>query len=236
MTDTLLSASHRDLARAFAAASRVSRATLYGMDDDAQMPMHLPRHARIPYLGFAGANYKPGGVCLIGINPGGGGDAYQRATPGDDELLFALEALRGSHDADADASHRTMCDKFEAQFKLIPFKTIVNPVLQATGATLADAAYLNMFAYRTRGDKSPSSKALARSCKLVVEPLLAALQPGYVVLLGYKARDAAAKHLTMPSTPYVIKRTIGDRVICAEALAVIAQIAADSARRGGGGR
>ncbi|MES2508977.1 MAG: hypothetical protein V4625_03565 [Pseudomonadota bacterium] len=214
---------------AFARASRVSRAFLYGLDADRQLPLHLPDLARTPYLGFTGKNYQLGGVCLIGINPGGGGDAYSEETLADRQLADSIDILRGN---DSNPAHfEAMNDRFEAQFRQIPFKTIVNPVLEAADSDVSSCAYLNMFPYRTRGDKMPHSKALAKSCELIVEPLLKALRPRYIVILGYKARNTAEKNLSLPIKPYVIKRTIGDRVICPEAAAVIKEIAADKMSR-----
>lgn len=44
--------------RAFHKAANISRAELYGMDQDPQMPLNLADDARTPFLGFSGENYK----------------------------------------------------------------------------------------------------------------------------------------------------------------------------------
>ncbi len=80
------------LAIEFQRVAQIRRASLYGTEKDPQLPAHLVEDARVPFLGFCGPNYKPGGVVLLAINPGGGGDAYVSRTR-EDQVLIPLRKV-----------------------------------------------------------------------------------------------------------------------------------------------
>jgi hypothetical protein len=208
-------------AEAFHRSARISRAELYGVPQDRQLPAHLVEDARIPFLGFAGSQFQPGGVVLLAINPGGGGDAYQRRTMQDAQLLPLIEAFTKSSGEEITKHFVAMSSNYAAQVRTWNLWRIFAPVLQACGKEMDEVIYLNCFPYRTAGDRMPQAAALRASWAKVVEPLLSVLNPAIVVALGKKVGGVAEQQFKGPGKLYVVPRTIGDTRVSEEAKVVL---------------
>lgn len=215
------------LARQFQAAASVSRAALYGAAPDGQMPLHLPHDARLAFVGCCAPAYVPGAPLLLGINPGGGGDAYQRRTAQDDALLPWIEALPGAAGgASASEAFANLSQVYLDQMRRWNLWRIVGPVLDAAGCSAHQIAYLNAFAFRTRGDRLPWAEPQRRYWQLALAPLLAVLRPGLIVALGKKAGRVVQRYHEGEAPLFVVPRTIGDARVSAEAAAEIAAVKA----------
>ncbi|MBL8224717.1 MAG: hypothetical protein JNM50_05245 [Chromatiales bacterium] len=213
-----------DLPSAFQRAARVSRAMLYGTDHDHQLPRNLHHDARVPFLGFVGPAYRPGNPVLLAINPGGGGDAYVTRTPQDRELIPLIERFVAAPPEQLDRAFDDMCRSYAAQVRTWNLWRILGPTLAACRSDLDAACYLNLFPYRTQGDKRPTTVPLRNAWTHIVDPLLKALAPGLLVALGKKAGGEAERYHRPPPPLFVVPRTIGDSSVSAEAQAVLATI------------
>lgn len=218
-----------DLARRFHVNASVPRADIFGQDD--QQPLHLVEDANTMFAGYVGPNYQPGGVVLVAINPGGGGDAYRSRTLEDEQLYSRLNSFR---DAVGDEE---ILQRFEDINHLFPellakwnIGRIVHPVLEAAAATLAEVAYLNFVPYRTRDDKLPRVPALTEAWNRLTHPALDALRPGLIIGLGLKAGNALARFPMASGELFAVPRTNGDSHISPEAR----QVLQDIANRAGG--
>lgn len=212
------------LVEAFHHAANIRRATLYGCEDDHQMPLHLQDDARTPFLGFCGPKWKSGGVVVLAINPGGGGDAYKRRTHQDAELIPLIRQFMTSVPQDVGIVFYDMCDSYRQQVQTWNLWRILRPTLDACGCSIDEVCYLNIFPYRTLGDAKPTEAALRRAWSLIVQPLLTVLDPAMVVALGKKAGNVAMKLHSQPPRLFVVPRTIGDSYVSHEAQAVLDQI------------
>lgn len=210
---------------AFQLTARLSRDDVFS--DDRLMPIVAVDHARMAAPGWVGADWRAGGVVLMAINPGGGGDAYRR-NPTDDQLYACISTFR-------DASPET---RFEALARLSStfielqrthnIRRVVDPVLAAVRSRHADAAFLNVLPFRTRGDRPARSGELRRAWDLATSRQLAALAPGRVIALGRKAYDALISvGADRAHDIILIKRTIGDSSLSQQAREVIAKLEAE---------
>jgi hypothetical protein len=177
----------------------------------------LVEDARIPFLGFAGSQYRSGGVVLLAINPGGGGDSYQIRTPQDAQLLPLIETFVTSSPEEVAKHFDSMSSNYAAQVRTWNLWRILHPVLQACGKELSEVTYLNCFPYRTAGDRMPQAAVLRASWAKVIEPLLVVLKPSIVVALGKKVGGVAERQFRGPGVLYVVPRTIGDTRVSDEA-------------------
>jgi len=213
-----------DIAKTFLDPAKVSRAALYGVSPDRQLPANLVDDAHIPFLGFAGPQYWPGGVVLLAINPGGGGSSYQIRTPQDDQLLPLIVAFIKSSSDNSPRHFAAMSSNYAAQVRTWNLWRILAPTLEACGRELSEVAYLNCFPYRTFQDRMPQASALRASWTNVVEPLLTGLRPSTLVALGKKVGGVAERLFRGPGKLYVVPRTIGDSYVSEEARVVLARI------------
>src|SRR4051812_23112343 len=78
-----------ELAQTWHRLAQIHRCTVFGARNEATMPLHLAKDASWPFPGYVGRDYRQGGLVLLLINPGGGGDAYRVRTP-QDELFYPL--------------------------------------------------------------------------------------------------------------------------------------------------
>ena len=206
---------------AFLRSARITRTELYEIENDRQIPINLVRDAHLPFLGFAGPRYKHGGVVLMAINPGGGGDAYMIRTAQDSQLLPLIELFLESDKASIQDRFLVMSENYSAQVKTWNLWRILYPVLQACNRQLEEVAYLNCFPYRTSGDRMPEARAIRNSWSMVVAPLLSELKPSIVIALGRKAGRVVEKYIQSSADVYVVPRTIGDSRISEEAKGVL---------------
>lgn len=203
---------------------RVSRTAIFGDNDP--KPINLIDDAETMFPGAVGPNYRPGGVVLLAINPGGGGDAYRTRTSLDERFYPLLMQAR---DADGVTSFDAIQAFGSAFFQVLPgwnINRIIIPCLDAAGAALDETAYLNAVPYRTRKDREPTVGAKHQSWNLVTMPLLEVLQPGIIIALGCKAGDVITRFYTGPVKTFVVPRTNGDRWVRDDAQKVIDDIRA----------
>lgn len=217
---------HSDTApvTAFHRATQVTRAELYGTPNDTQLPLNLQTDAGIPFLGFCGPQYAKGGVVLLAINPGGGGDAYASRTRQDSELIPLIENFVSATPTEATAEFERMCASYSTQVQTWNLWRILQPTMEACCANIDQVCYLNLFPYRTRKDARPSSRALSAAWLKVVAPLLLALQPSLLVALGKKAGGVAERYHQRPPPLFVVPRTIGDTYVSTDAERVLSAI------------
>lgn len=211
----------------FHANSRISRQTIFGVKDP--VPLNLVDDARTMFAGAVGRNYQPGGVVLLAINPGGGGDAYVRRTVADETLYPLLQRFRDAGESAA------VTDAFEEINSLfLPSLRswnvwrIMQPCLEAAGVDLSQAAYMNAVPYRTRKDRTPSVAAKRAAWQMVTSPALDVLQPRMIIALGMKAGDVLKRFYSGPAKGLVVPRTIGDTYVSQGAEEVLARMRAAS--------
>lgn len=212
------------LAARFQTNSRIRRSAIFGPNDP--IPLNLAEDARTMFAGAVGPDYRPGGLVLMAINPGGGGDAYTRRTPADERLYPLLQRFRDAYPAHALDAFEAINTLFLPLLKTWNVWRIVQPCLEAAGVDLFQAAYLNAVPYRTREDKVPSVAAKQAAWRLATGPALDVLQPGTIVALGKKAGDVLERFHDGGPQRFVVPRTIGDSYLSAAAMDVLAQVRA----------
>ena len=178
------------------------------------------------FAGYVGRQYRPGkGVVLLGINPGGGGDAYSQRTTEDRIFYPLLHAFKNAPPLDAMGAFERVNEYFARVLPSWNIWRIVEPALNSVGADIDKVAYMNLVPYRTRQDKMPSAAARRVSLERVVEPALLLLAPEAVVALGKKAGEIQNIWQPPPYTRlYCVPRTIGDRYVSEPAKEVLARM------------
>ena len=78
-----------DIVTAFHLAALLPRSSVFSSDE--LQPITAPDDANTAAPGWVGSAWRSGGTLLVGINPGGGGDAY-RGNP-TDARLYGLMRL-----------------------------------------------------------------------------------------------------------------------------------------------
>jgi hypothetical protein len=203
-------------------ALRIDRAEVF-FPADSQVPASEPQDAILPQIGFIGEDYRTGGDILLGINPGGGGDAYRR-TPEDSFLLPMIASLR-TEEASLEAA-KAAFSQYAANMRTWNLWRIVEPILDACGRSQSEVAYLNWCPFRTRKDAMPHAPAMRRCFESYLAPLIAKLAPGRVIALGKKVGNWVEKEQFSDVPRFVVPRTIGDSYLSNEAretLAIIRQ-------------
>jgi hypothetical protein len=199
--------------------SQISRAAIFGVENEKREPLHNREHAALPALGWVGSDYLPGGLLIMAANPGGGGDAYRPAY-GDAELYGSFARLKVAR------SRPDMLAAFEAMSLLYQRLTTghnislpLQAILHHSKVTSDECAFLNVFPFRTREDKWPGAPARAAAMHKVVERQLSILRPSRLVCLGLKSHAEAIRYLRhYDLAMYGIPRTIGDRRIHPDAV------------------
>lgn len=203
--------------------TRVGRQSIFGLNDP--IPLHLRDDANLMFAGAVGRAYGPGGVVLLAINPGGGGDAYTRRTSADAVLYPRLQRLRDARDQEqVVAAFEEINDLFPSMMRSWNVWRIVRPCLDALGGDLGRAAYLNAVPYRTREDRTPVVAAKRASWEAVTAPSIEVLNPGVIIALGLKAGDVLERFYRGPARTFIVPRTNGDTYISPAAEKVLAMI------------
>jgi hypothetical protein len=190
------------------------------------MPLTVQEDARTAAPGWIGSNWK-GGTLMVGINPGGGGDAYRR-NPTDDRLYALLRAVReaGSKEQQRDALMAASKAWISIQ-RTHNIWRIIEAILSATGEDVEQVAFMNIMPFRTRMDKEPPVVAMAAAWKLSAGPQVNALAPRRIIALGAKAYKALSRFSMDASAELIqFKRGIGDSYIPPESQIVLTQLRA----------
>lgn len=188
------------------------------------MPLNLQDDARTMFAGYVGAGYRQGGVVLLAVNPGGGGDAYQRTA--EDEVFYPLlKAFRDCAPEEAETLFGRINSEFASVLPRWNLWRILKPTLDAAGVGLDEVAYLNAVPYRTRENKVPKVHAKQAAWRMITGPTLDALRPGMLIALGNKAGDIMARLYSGPARTECVPRTNGDSYISDDAKLALKRIA-----------
>jgi len=193
--------------------------------DDRLMPITHREDANTAAPGWVGHDYQPGSIVLLGINPGGGGDAY-RGNPTDRALYGRLRAFRDASPQDLEAAFTRLNESWLSIQQTHSLWRVISAALDATGLRSSQVAFLNMLPFRTREDKTAPSAVMANAWRLAAQPQIRALAPKAIVTLGFKAADALDRLANTGSVPRVfrLKRARGDTRITDEARATLAEL------------
>ena len=199
---------------------QINRAAILGStDEENYRPIHLRDDSATMFAGFVGQRYEPGkGVVLLGINPGGGGDAYAYRSPDDRRFYPLLQDFKNASSSDAMEAFERVNEHFAQILLRWNIWRIVEPALNSMGMDIDKTAYMNLVPYRTRQDKMPPVAARRASLEQIVAPALALLAPKAVVALGKKAGKIQDIWRPPPHIRlYCVPRTISDRTISEDA-------------------
>ncbi|AKI03198.1 uracil DNA glycosylase superfamily protein [Hoeflea sp. IMCC20628] len=220
------------LARHFHDLTQITRSEIFG-DTDAQLrPINLTSDSAIMFSGYVGSGYEVNkGILLLGINPGGGGDAYEKRSLEDELFYPLLKDFRGSSEKSALDDFELINKEFATIVKGWNLWRILEPTLSAAGATIDDVAYMNIVPYRTRDDKFPPSLVRKTAWEYIVAPTLKIISPRAVIALGKKAGSIVDTQLRGRQHVYCVPRTIGDSYISEQARLVLSDIRKDFFQR-----
>ena len=203
--------------------TRVSRADIFGPSDIRYMPIRYVEDAALMYPGYVGSKYRKEGTVVFGVNPGGGGDAYDRH-PDDEELYCAIRSLVRTKPQHLEKELSELNRIFERIVQSWNLWGIFAPTLDALGVQLNEVCYLNAVPYRTRENKKPPVPAQSESWRQVIHPTLELLRPAKIVALGKAAGQIVARFSTSPARTYVVPRTNGDTYLCQDAVDILQRI------------
>jgi hypothetical protein len=128
---------------------------------------------------WVGRNYQPGGVLLLGKNPGGGSPSFERMRPQWDFAFFdAIKRLRDERDMEA---YLHLSDHAQPNaMRQWPMWRSISAVLDALGLDLFSVAMGNLVPFRTNGNKVLAQEFEA-AWRLDVLPIIQLLQPRLIV-------------------------------------------------------
>lgn len=174
--------------------------------------------------GWVGSAWRSGGTLLVGINPGGGGDAY-KGNPTDAGLYGLIRAFRDALPGDRADAFAAMSEAWIAIQATHNIRRVIDAVLDAVDEDASTAAFINVVPFRTRDDAAPRKADLDRAWAAASGPQVQALSPRRIVALGRKAYDALVQVGAERRYQIVlIKRSIGDSTITREAQEVLAEL------------
>lgn len=204
---------------------QVSRAEIFGANDP--LPLHLHNDAHTMFAGYVGADYQQGGVVLLAINPGGGGDKYLYRTPEDQRLYPLLSAFKGASPDETLNRFESINNELAKVIRRWNLRKIIDPTLAAAGVSFSEVCYLSAVPYRTQENKTPSVGAKAAAWQKIIAPTLHLLQPKTIIALGMKAGDVLNRHYHGSAKTYHIERSNGDNSIKPAAQATLKEIHKD---------
>ena len=199
-------------------AQHIDRAAFFGVGDMATWrPLHLGADSETMSVGYLGSRYRPDtDPLLLGINPGGGGDAYTTRSLQDEHLYPQLMTFRGAQTAEASAAFEELQGVYPSAIRSWPLWTIIEPVLQAAGRSLDTVALMNVVPYRTRNNKPPPVNARKLGWK-VLAMTLELLRPRALVVFGCEAGKVVNRFYGGDRSVYCIPRMRGDRGVSSAA-------------------
>lgn len=207
MQQAVIEAFHRT---AFTARSQI-------FDDDRLMPVTALEDANTPAPGWVGKDWMPGGLLMVAINPGGGGDGYRR-NPTDEELYANLRRFRDASAAEREQSLMTASECWMRVQRSHNIYRLMEAIFAAARVTDRQTAFLNILPFRTRGDKPARALELRRAWAVATGKQVEALNPARIIALGAKAFNALqAVGATEQFDSVLLKRAIGDSYITPQA-------------------
>lgn len=211
-----------EIVTAFHKTAAMRRGSIFNSDE--LMPISAQQDANTAAPGWVGPAWASG-TLLVGINPGGGGDAYQRNRT--DDLLYSV--LREFRDAKNLTAQMQAFDRLSLVWSDIQrghnIWRIIKPILDATGESVQNIAFMNILPFRTRGDAAAPAAVLRTAWSKAAEPQIRALSPKRIISLGKKAWDVIAREKVPGSAQLILfKRRIGDSYIPRESVAVLEKL------------
>lgn len=182
-------------------------------------PARLPENVNDPLLTTArptwiGRSYRPGGVLLLGKNPGGGSVSYRHAShAGDGRLADAFSRLMQEQSIYSYRNWIAVQRVVMNDWRIwsISVSAIVG-VLGDIGITADDIAFGNLVPFRTAENKV-LAKELAQGWEKDLRPTIELLQPALIIKmtsnfpgLGERVKD---------SNVLTFRRANGDRCVTA---------------------
>ncbi len=171
-----------------------------------------PDEGRTARPTWVGKNYKPGGVLLLGMNPGGGTASFHTKRPRwDFDFFDSLRNLREKRDMTAfeylsDVAQPTAMRQW-------PMWLSIRAVLNALELDLFSVAMGNLVPFRTAGNSVRAAEFEA-AWRLDTGPMIATLRPGMIVKMTSKF-VAFARRCPSGILVQQFHRSNGDRYITA---------------------
>ena len=170
---------------------QIDRSVFFGIQDRTKwLPKYQLDNAKVMCPPFVGKNYSKGGLLLLGINPGGGGERAKNINEGDQKLYPIIKDFKKSKDE----IYQKYWSSFASAFREVKptwdiYPQHIEPVLNASEVTLDEICYLNVLQYRSRDDKYPDSISdmnlvIKPSFENFVKPFIKLVAPSMVVCLG----------------------------------------------------
>jgi hypothetical protein len=213
------------LAAHFNHLTTISRQDIFGDADTLLRPINLPKDSSTMFAGYVGNKYVPRqGLLLLAINPGGGGDKYDRRIPEDDVFYPLLHEFKSANQENVVATFEAINRAFVPIVTSWNLWRILGSTLEAAGASIEEIAYMNVVPYRTRNDKMPPIEARRTSWARIVRPTLGLLEPRAIITLGKKAGSIVDTLMEDVLPTYCVPRTIGDSYISEDAKKVHQQL------------
>jgi len=172
-------------------------------------------HDRLPQPGYVGVRYRPGGILLLGQNPGN--DPIGKGESAEDLQQYALLHRLKDAPAAAAVARELMAALAVNVMPTWPIiRNVVQPLLTKLGIGLDDIAYTNLVKFRTINSGIKGSIYDA-SWPVTLEQI-SLLNPANIIALGVETnkqfkrlyRDRGGAHV------YHIPRAIGDTRLSAE--------------------
>lgn len=167
-------------------------------------------HDRLPQPGFVGPSYRPGGVMIIGQNPGN--DVVANGESSTNLRQYELlRQLRDAVDSAAvvSASHELMAalgSEIMPTWSIV--KNIVLPLLSALRLTLDDVAYTNLVKFRTV-ESNLASQIYGRSWD-TTSAQIRLLEPAYIIALGLGTHREITRRYIGSAEIHRVQRSRGD--------------------------
>ena len=215
------------LAKLWHACAQVDRSEFFGVDDEAKWrPLHLQQESATMTVGYLGSRYRPStDILLLGINPGGGGDAHVHRDRHDERLYPALMSFKQAAGTNVLAVFDHLQTIYPSAIRAWRLYTIIYPILEAVGRSLDAITLMNVVPYRTRNNKPPPAQAKRLGWEIVAYTL-GHLQPRAIVALGATAGKVVNAFDTSDRPVYCVPRMRGDRAVTPEAREVISNLRA----------
>jgi hypothetical protein len=143
---------------------------------------------RLLQPGFVGPLYRPGGLLVLGINPGNGSSTHRSVS--DSAMMPALSELERS------PTEQNLVAAMQAQQAAFPTwlaSVDISPMLSELGVQTDEIAYFNALPYRVEGNSAqkafPNLNRKTDAAKHWVRPMLDVLCPGVILAHGRKAAE-----------------------------------------------
>jgi hypothetical protein len=157
--------------------------------------------------GYVGPLFRPGGVLLLAMNPGGRGE---KDTEHDERYFEALQDLRENSDhIAAFVEWNDVFARVAVTWKY--YWNLMQPILTKVGIELPHVAYLNILKWRNKPEANSKRPALYDlSWESQTRDEVKLLDPGHIIVLGIGAGKWFARKYRGCARMHVIPRVRGD--------------------------